>query len=195
VASLPVQNAAIIDRDGRATPGFYRYLSQLASASGATDVSAELNALADRLDALEGGSVVGAGSVDAHTSGGTTTVQLVGDNRTPAPGTFYGNVSTVGWHALAEILQLDASFIVTDSGYALKGVLSSESGLPGSATLNDAYRVKGDLWYWDGTKWVRDGFASGVLEISLATASLVYNRIDGNGDIRIDGNGDLRITN
>jgi hypothetical protein len=94
----------------------------------------------------------------------------IGGTTGNTPGLFMAvTANGPSWISLAELFNPGSDFVSNDSGFLLKGIVADQSSLPLTGnTINDAYRVAGDLWVWNGTIWSIAPDPSGVLGIVLA---------------------------
>ena len=168
---LPHVSASLVDGTGRASREFYTFLLALADRAG-VDMAAELQALSERIDALEGGqqgeAIRAIGSIVARDG----ILSLIGDTDNPAGRSYYGSNASGerGWWQIIDAIAagngLEKS-IPTD-GYNVLGDLDDASQLPATADVNDAYLIDGDYWAWDGVEWSNEGPPSGEAILSLA---------------------------
>ena len=102
--TLPGQRAALVDRNGVASPEFYRFFRGLSATAG---LPASVNDLTARVTALEGvhgnvGNVVGKQSITSYgvLSSGVVTINLSGDVDTVPAMSSYGALAdgVRGWH-------------------------------------------------------------------------------------------------
>lgn len=168
---LPHVSASLVDGTGRASREFYTFLLALADRAG-VDMAAELQALSERIDALEGGqqgeAIRAIGSIVARDG----ILSLIGDTDNPAGRSYYGSNASGerGWWQIIDAISTGdgLSKSVPTDGYNVLGELDDPSELPATADVNDAYLIDGDYWVWTGAEWDRVGPPSGEAVLSLA---------------------------
>lgn len=168
---LPHVSASLVDGTGRASREFYTFLLALADRAG-VDMAAELQALSERIDALEGGqqgeAIRAIGSIVARDG----ILSLIGDTDNPAGRSYYGSNASGerGWWQIIDAISTGdgLSKSVPTDGYNVLGELDDPSELPATADVNDAYLIDGDYWAWDGVEWSNEGPPSGEAVLSLA---------------------------
>lgn len=168
---IPRNGAAIVDSAGRASREFHIFLLSLADAAG-VDLSAELNEILRRIDALEGSSQSAAIRAVGSLVVRDGILSLIGDVDSPSGSSYYGSNAggERGWWRVIDAIEAGtglAKAVPTD-GYNVLGELDDASQLPATADVNDAYLIDGDYWVWTGAEWDRAGPPSGEAILSLA---------------------------
>ena len=106
---IPKAGAAIVDGRGAPTREWYNFFRTLLGSQAGEDVDAEIQALAERVSALEAEhttsfTIQGLGSVVVHGSpqSGIVQISLCGDLPNPGASLYYGTnaAGEQGWHAL-----------------------------------------------------------------------------------------------
>lgn len=133
--TLPGQRAALVDRNGVASPEFYRFFRGLSATAG---LPASVNDLTARVTALEGvhgnvGNVVGKQSITSYgvLSSGVVTINLSGDVDTVPAMSSYGALAdgVRGWHTYS------ANFATLTNGDGTHSLDLSDLANSGAGTL------------------------------------------------------------
>ncbi len=179
--TLPGQRAALVDRNGVASPEFYRFFRGLSATAG---LPASVNDLTARVTALEGvhgnvGNVVGKQSITSYgvLSSGVVTINLSGDVDTVPAMSSYGALAdgVRGWHTysanFATLTNGDGTHSLDLSDLANSGagaLLATTFDAKGRKTGSRAATITGTA----GRITVANGDASaGLPTIDLATVT------------------------
>src|SRR5690606_31897119 len=186
---LPVAQAVLVDRTGRATPTFYDFLRRLVDTTALTpELVEEVKEILAKIEDLptDGfmpitAQVKGQDSIEwtGLLSNGLTLLNLRGDTSDQRAGWYYGTGASTekGWHRFYTALETGAGILKRNSGYVELGEVDDASDLPLSGNPGEAYWVRGEgdieergLWVWDADagEWALDTDASGVVSFEIA---------------------------
>jgi hypothetical protein len=161
-AGLPKAQAALVDRNGLPTREWYSYFLQLRDGGGLTPAQQQqLDALADRVTALEQGggggsaSIRGIGSIAIQGAPpGIIQISLEGDTDTPGNTWYYGTGpdGTRAWYSLADGFAVTTDLTKTVDGstgvttYGLADLANSGTGTAIYKITRDAKgRISGQV--------------------------------------------------
>lgn len=198
---LPAAQAILIDNAGRATPSFYDFLRRLIDSTQLTpELVAQIQQLLKQFEQIENGafipitanvegdqSILSQGSLPA---GEIVHLSLRNDTIEQRGTWYYGSDADAdkGWYRFYTALAAGAGLLKRNSGYIELGEVDDPEDLPGSGNAGEAYWVSGlndvtnrGLWAWDGSDWIFEPTASGVVGFEVANADY--------GDITVTGDG------